>query len=152
MTAKQESLYWRRWGRVRKVLIELGEFSKEDADAHRHDIHREALGADKSHKDFTNKDLDRVLDAFDAILVIQEGARAGDRSDQPVKRLIWSIEHLGLPSDYIQAIARDQFKTSDWRSLTEDELTRFRMTCAARASARRRKTPAPAPDPGDVPF
>lgn len=145
MTAKQESLYWRRWGRVRKVLIELGEFSKEDADAHRHEIHREALGIDKSHKDFTNKDLDRILDAFDSILVIQEGARVGDRSNQPAKRLIWAIERLGLPEEYIQAIARDQFRTSDWRSLSEAELTHFRMTCTARAHARRRKAKSPDP-------
>lgn len=139
MTPQQNRAYWRKWNEVREVLTTVGEFSKDDAEAERHEIHKAALGKDKSSKDFTHRDLDAIFDHFDQYLVLLRGPQPGPTraESQPVKRLVWAIEQLGLPESYVQAIARDQFMTSDWRSLTERQLVRFRFTCVARARARK---------------
>lgn len=143
MTPQQNRAYWRKWNEVRSVLTSVGEFSKEDAEAERHEIHRAALGTDKSSKDLTHRDLDAIFDHFDQYLVLLNGPQAGPSraESQPVKRLIYAIERLGLPEPYLQSIARDQFKTSDWRALTERQLVRFRFTATSRARARKSAKP-----------
>lgn len=129
MTASQNNKYWQMWSQVRKALTELGDYSKSDADAERKAITLEALGKDKSSKDLTSADLDKIFDAFDAVLVIFNGPGTHDRaSTGPVKRLLWAIDQLGLDEPYIVSIAQDQFKTADWRSLPEKKLTAFRYT------------------------
>ena len=140
MTANQKALYFRTWSAVRKVLIELGGYSVADADAERSKIAAEALGSAKSSTAFTNTDLDQVLDAFRAYLVLPEGPTTGpSRADfQPKNRLIWGIEKTGLDDAYIGAIALDQFRSAAWRSLTEPQLVALRWTCIARARAKRR--------------
>lgn len=143
MTAAQTKKYWRVWGRVRTTLTTLGEYSKADADAERAQIHQDALGKAKSSKDLTNADFDKILDLFEAILVIMDGPRTTERATtQPAARLIWAIDQLGLEEPYIASIAFDQFKTPYWRTLTEAQLTRFRFTLgrAARARAARKKS------------
>jgi hypothetical protein len=139
MTKLQTSLYWRTWAKVRATLIDLGGYSKEDADAERHVIHKEALGSDKSSKLLNNRDLDKILDAFKTYLVLAEGpskdpARA---AAQPCNRLIYAIEATGLPDPYLESIARDQFGTSEWRKLNEIELTKLRFTAVNRARAKK---------------
>lgn len=140
LTPKQKALYWRTWAKVRKAYVDLGDYSAEDADAQRHELHRSALGQDKSTTVFNNRDLDAVLDHFQAILVLQEGPQSGPaRADaQPCKRLIYAIHALGLPEPYIEAITRDEFQTSDWRALNETQLTRLRFTLTTRARARKK--------------
>jgi hypothetical protein len=135
LTPKQKALYWRTWSKVRKSLVELGDYSAEDADAQRHELHCAALGANKSSTDFNNRDLDAVLDHFQSILVLTEGPQSGPaRAEaQPCKRLIYAIHSLGLPEPYIEAICRDEFQTSDWRTLSEPQLTRLRFTLTSRA-------------------
>ena len=131
MSPAQTKKYWREWNRVRKALVELGDFSAADAAAERKVIHRDALTCDKSSKEFTNTDLNKVLDAFDKILVLFDGP--SDKPTRTAANLIWAIEQLGLDEAYVRAISLDQFKTADWRKLTERQLTRFRYTCTARA-------------------
>ena len=140
MTKAQSSLYWRTWAKVRKTLIELGDYSKEDADAERHVIHRQALGSDKSSKLLNNRDLDTILDHFKTYLVLSDGpSTAPARADsQPCKRLIFAITQTGLPEPYLESISRDQFNTSDWRALDEAQLTKLRFTAVSRAAARRK--------------
>lgn len=64
MTAAQQMLYFREWGRVRDVLKAKG---LPCGDVARHGFHKKALGVAKSSKLFTNADLDRVLAEFRAI-------------------------------------------------------------------------------------
>lgn len=135
MTKSQTARYWRDWGRVRKVLIELGEFSKTDADEQRKVIQREAIGCDKSSKDLTNADLDKVFKAFAAVLVMVDGPAAPEEVSGPCKRLIWAIDKFGIDPDYLARMAMQQFKTADWRSLPEHQLRLFRFTAAAYASS-----------------
>jgi hypothetical protein len=138
MTAEQSKKYWAMWGRVRKALTELGDYSKADADAERKAITREALGLDKSSKDLKNADLDKIYDAFDNILVIFDGPGDHNRTARgPKARLLWAIDALGLDEPYIQSICLDsEFKTAAWRDLDAKQLARLRFTLtrAARAS------------------
>jgi hypothetical protein len=137
MTQNQKGRYWRDWARVRKILTEMGEFSAKEADEQRHQIHLDALGSNKSSKDFTTRDLDKVFAAFDAYLVLENGPRKCPAENQPVKRLIYSIESLGLPEPYIQSIVRDKEGTSDWKALPEDKLRRLCITLHARSRAKK---------------
>jgi hypothetical protein len=66
VNAAQTSLYFREWGIVRKHYLAKGIDSKQ-ADNKRHELHKRALGRDKSSKDFTNADLDKVLAVFRAV-------------------------------------------------------------------------------------
>ena len=143
MTAKQKALYFRTWAAVRKVLIDLGGYSAKDADAERATIAAEALGADKSSTAFSNSDLDKVLDAFRAYLVLPEGPTSGPSrtESQPKNRLIWGIQNTGLGDPYIGAIALDQFRSADWRALSEKQLVALRWTCLSRARAKRQSEP-----------
>jgi hypothetical protein len=139
MTAAQTKKYWNMWGKVRKALTELGDFSKQDADAERKAITIEALGKDKSSKDLTNADLDKIFDAFDAVLVIFNGPGTHDRAATgPTKRLLWAIDQLGLEEPYIASIAQDTYKRDDWRNLTERQLWAFRFTLTRAARARKK--------------
>lgn len=66
MNAAQTNLYFFEWGRVRKHFLARG-IDPKQADAKRHELHRRALGLDKSSKDFTNAELDKVIAVFRAV-------------------------------------------------------------------------------------
>jgi len=66
MSPAQTALYFREWGKVRAHYIAKG-IDPKQAENKRHELHKKALGTDKSSKSFTNADLDRVLAAFYAI-------------------------------------------------------------------------------------
>ena len=66
MTPAQTSLYFFEWGQVRKHYLAKGIDSKQ-VDHKRHDLHRRALGRDKSSKDFSNAELDKVIAVFRAV-------------------------------------------------------------------------------------
>src|SRR5258708_40143021 len=66
MAHAQTMKYLREWGLVRAHFIAKG-IDPKQAENKRHQLHKQALGMDKSSKDFTNADLDKVLAAFYAI-------------------------------------------------------------------------------------
>lgn len=59
MTPKQTQFYWSEWAAVRRVCLAKGWAVPE-----RHELHVKALGKEKSSKDFSNGDFDRVLQVF----------------------------------------------------------------------------------------
>lgn len=90
MNAAQTNLYLYEWGRARKWFREHG-IDPKQADAKRHALHAKALGRDKSSKDFTNADLDKVIAAFRAI---SDGGNLDAQLaqiDQPEERRKWII-------------------------------------------------------------
>ena len=89
MTALQNRLYFREWGRVRAACKQQG-FPIPD----RHGLHVKALGFDKSHLDFTNEDLDQVLAEFRAISQPDNLAAQLRQQDMPRRRLPYSIRRL----------------------------------------------------------
>lgn len=66
MTPAQTNLYFFEWGRVRKHYLAKG-IDPKQADHKRHELHRRALGHDKSSKTFSNPELDKVIAAFRAV-------------------------------------------------------------------------------------
>lgn len=66
MSPAQTNLYFFEWGRVRDHYRGKG-LDPKQADAKRHELHRRALGRDKSSKDFSNAELDRVIAVFRAV-------------------------------------------------------------------------------------
>ena len=101
MTALQNSLYFREWGRVR-AACKLHGFPVPD----RHSLHVKALGQDKSHLVFTNDDFDLVLAEFRALSQPDNLAAQLRQQDMPRRRLLYSIWRLA-PEPYWRAIAQD---------------------------------------------
>lgn len=66
MNAAQTHLYFFEWGRVRKHYLAKG-LDPKQADNKRHELHKRALAHDKSSKDFTNAELDKVIAVFRAV-------------------------------------------------------------------------------------
>ncbi len=154
MTTKQDNLYWREWAAVRAAWPE----------ADRHEVHIRALGVDKSHKFFSNRDFDRVLQEFRSISRPSDLSAQLRQLRQVRTRLMWkiTIEQTGLlmvlmdgPNDtdrraaaesYIITIMRDKFRTDDITSLKDrpavagakSELEMLRDTIAARLNDLRR--------------
>ncbi|WP_009960366.1 hypothetical protein [Verrucomicrobium spinosum] len=142
MNAKQQKLYLSRWLAVKDVLVKLGGYSAKEAEAMRHEIHTEALGKDKSSKDFTNSDLDRVLDAFDKYLAISN-PQVGQRAvEGPLKRAVKGVELVGWPEPYVQAVAMDKFGTAEWRGLDEEQLQQLKITLVMRRRAQQKRSNA----------
>ena len=122
MTPRQRALYFREWSRVR-AACKAAALPMPD----RHELHRRALGQDKSSKDFNNDDLDAVLGVFRAI---SQPASLGSQlrqQRQPRARQEMSIEQilrcLALYVDdvdaYVASLCLARFHTIDWRELSD---------------------------------
>jgi hypothetical protein len=122
MTPAQTKLYWREWSRAKKAG-QLG-------DADRHLLHAQALGAEKSSKDFTNEDLDKVLASFRALSQPSSLNAQLRQQEQPNTRRLHKIANLlkclGLfvaePVQYASAILRDRFHVSVLEDLARVDL------------------------------
>ena len=136
MTALQNSLYFREWGKVRAACKSQG-FPVPD----RHSLHVKALGQDKSHLDFSNEDFDRVLAEFRAISQPDNLAAQLRQQDMPRRRLLYSIRRLA-DEPYWRAIAQDKFGTSDETRLDLVQLAQLRITLTARSRSRSRRQAA----------
>ena len=133
----EEAYYWNTWRR----LCATEGIPQNDTEA-RHDLHRQALGYDKSHKAFSHKEYDLVFDVMRKRLrglnaepehlenVVEEGER---------RRLLYAILHAA-PEAYIIAIARDRFAFhKDWRNLPIESLRQLRITLTERSRAKAHK-------------
>jgi len=158
MSPGQERYYWSLW----KAACEQQGWEQKDSDK-RHAVHIQALGRDKSHKDFTNADFDRVkavlmvfkdpdnvsarmqLDAYEACdqeprgLPFRKYDRAPEADDPGErKRLVYRIKQL-FPEPYIEKVCADQFQTRRWQDLPISSLTLLRDLLVNRARARKRR-------------
>jgi hypothetical protein len=123
------------------MISDLGE-RHTTLDEFRRDLHVEALGRNKSSKDFTNRDLDRVFAQLDQLdLLANPIANLTRETDQPRKRLAYVIDRMGLPDAYISSIARDKFATSDWRRESEPNLKQLLITLQARLRTNKQLVP-----------
>lgn len=129
MTIPQIRKYWREWSFVRR----------EDAFADRHKLHIKALGKDKSHKEFTNKEFDAVLAVFRAVYRPDDLNDQINLADMERTRTLYAIRRCGFPEEYMSKIVRERFGAYDWQALHLDELKQFAMTLSNRARARDRE-------------
>ena len=85
MNAAQTNLYFFEWGRVRKHYLAKG-IDPKQADHKRHELHRRALGRDRSSKEFSNAELDKVIAVFRAVYDGGNLAAQLAQLDQPENR------------------------------------------------------------------
>lgn len=122
MTPRQTSLYFREWGYVRGYC-KAHRLPEPD----RHALHVQALGADKSSKEFTNEDFDKVLAVFRAIhqpanvnAQLRQIREPRKRAEFPFPELFKLLGlYVGDVDAYVASICLDQFGTPDWRDLSE---------------------------------
>lgn len=87
MTPKQTTLYWREWGTLSRRCKAEG-WRLPD----RHELHVRAIGRDKSSKEFSNGEFDKVLGVFRSYSQT-ENLNAQVRQDrQPRARLVHRIQ------------------------------------------------------------
>lgn len=137
MTAKQDTLYWREWGAVSRRCKADG-LDVPD----RHALHAKALGADKSHKTFTNADFDKVLAEFRAWSEPGDLRGQMQQDAMPETRMLWVLDHelvpkllvvldglptcrpkaLGVAHNYVGAISAKKYGEQDFRRLAATDL------------------------------
>ncbi len=105
MTAKQNSLYWRAWAGAKRAA------SLEDSD--RHALHVRALGSDKSHADFSERDFDLVLAEFRALSDPTNLTDQVAALNQPLIRLRFRIRKEASP-EYIKTLLAERFAWAVW--------------------------------------
>lgn len=126
----------------------------------RHELHRRALGANKSSKLFTNRDLDRVIAEFRSISRPSSLGAQIRQLNQEKTRLLWNITNrqsallaacMDAPDEmqrrfaaetYIASVARDKFGTADLTQLSAEadqksQLEMLRDTIDARINSLR---------------
>lgn len=161
MSPKQEAFYWRLWS---NACAAQGWERKDDE--HRHGVHAAALGRDKSHKAFTNREFDRVkakleqlanpdsvtaqmgVDAYenaDASPRAMPGTHYGDlpEADDPGERcrLIWRIRDFAreLGGDpYVLRVCKNMFHTARWEEIPISSLAILRDAMSQRVREHRK--------------
>jgi hypothetical protein len=69
ITPRQNAFYWSLWSQAKRELMKGREtWTGDEENRRRHELHIRAIGRDKSHKDFTNRDLDLVLAEFKIVI------------------------------------------------------------------------------------
>ncbi len=124
----------RQKAEVRGQRSEDGRLTTNDL---RHAAHIVAIGKDKSSKDLTNAELDRVLALF-GLVTDQENLDASldwdDPSRQEEKRLDWCLKNLA-PDGYVRALSRGKFGVREWEGLTTWQKRQLVMTLKERKRA-----------------
>lgn len=95
----QNDFYWRLWGAAKKAIMKRSGVSSAEAEKMRHELHAKALGKDKSHTEFSNRDFDLVKAVF---LAESQPANMDAQIDQEKMdrtRRIWVIQQLTAALD-----------------------------------------------------
>ena len=137
MTPSQRKYYIDLWFRV----CDANNWNRNDADLRHAEVAAALDGNAKSFRDFSNRDFDRVIAHFKALIESDEfdpSQLDGDPAEQgEKKRLIFRIKQLGaqLPQGYAAAILRDRFRIifeEELHTCPISELTQIRNTLWAR--------------------
>ncbi len=142
MTAAQHRKYLGEWGLVRKIYRAKG-LEPKACDAKRHELHKRALGYDKSSLDLTNAEFDKVLAVFSSIsrpadlntqIRLQE--QALDRAGRRAGRATFLLEQLevAVPGrvEYLDELSR-KVCGRVWARLAEIEQEKILGILADRA-------------------
>lgn len=135
MNSAQTNLYFYEWGLARKHYLAKG-FDPKQADAKRHALHRKAFGCDKSSKDFTNADLDKVIAVFRAVWDGGNLDAQIEQIEQPQKRRGAALSRInvlkmylrvknGLEGSYVGGISRKLFGTDQYQNLDDVKIAQL---------------------------
>lgn len=127
-TKRQMFLYWRLW---RDACAAQGWDAIPAArrDDLRHECHRKALGYDRSSKDFTNQEFDRIKYWF-RLLIDEDDIEAVIFWQDPHAKTVDRMEHAisDFPEALVCHICRSKFNTSNWRDLAPDQVYQLIVT------------------------
>jgi hypothetical protein len=142
MTALQHRKYLSEWGLVRKHFRAKG-LEPKACDAKRHELHKRALGHDKSSLDLTNAEFDKVLAVFSGIsrpsdlgtqIRLQE--QASSRMDLLHARAAELLDRLDIKpagrDGYLDFLSR-RICGRPWVQLAEIEVARINGVLEQRA-------------------
>jgi hypothetical protein len=107
----QMALYWREWAACKVVRKARGLCATDEA---RHALHAQALGMDKSTKDLTNRDFDRILAIFRTFSRPDDLNAQLRAEDQPEVRKEVSIAQAYEVLDELNLLGKE-FKGEDAR-------------------------------------
>jgi len=152
MTAAQHQKYLFEWGLVRRIYRAKG-LEPKACDAKRHELHKRALGHDKSSLDLTNAEFDAILAVFSSIsrpadlktqLRLQE--QAPERAARRLSRAMDLMDGLDITSagysGYLDELSRKICGRS-WERLAEIEQEKILGVLADRAHRHQVKEPDP---------
>ena len=109
MTKNQNGIYWREWSAVRHHLMDDLGWKSSAADSFRHTLHIRALGFDKSHLKFNNRDFDAILGVFRAISRADDIEAQLRQLEQPLDRCRRALRDLQadleMSDEYVDGIA-----------------------------------------------
>lgn len=137
ISQKQNALYWRLWSQAKRVLLNGRETMTGDEETkRRHELHVRAIGHDKSHLDFTNRELDYVLAQFRMIVHPFGASKSSSSSSSSStadgahhRRIYFGLRgvmrKLRLSEEYVQAISRRMFLGLEINDLGTDELQKL---------------------------
>jgi len=109
LTKKQKFLYWTEWRNAKNVLMKRMGMLPKEVEELRHTLHVKALGYDKSHKEFSNAEFDKILATFRAYTRPADLNAQIRQIDQPKIRAAYAlrkiINRLKLTPEYVDGIA-----------------------------------------------
>lgn len=134
-------------GRFHAVFGKMcAQFDHKNTSEYRHEISRWILGYDKSSTKWTGKEYSIVIDTIQDWMrgdvephPLTQNQRNLKAHDESQKQLIFSIENLGAPDAYIQAISNDKFGKRPWKDHGVYQLKQLRSTIKTRVQ--RAKSP-----------
>lgn len=148
MTPAQHRKYLREWGLCRRVFRKQG-LEPPACDAKRHELHKRALGHDKSSLDLTNAEFDEILAVFSSIsrpadlktqLRLQE--QAPEREAMRTKRITDLLEILDVDiegrTEYLDELCR-RICGRPWNRLGETEKEKIAGVLADRSRRHKQK-------------
>lgn len=187
MTAAQDKKYWRRWGAVTRanhwrlvtgrlapdavlaasephcrVAAAARQLAQAEAkgltpDHLRHACHLVALGRDKSHRQFTNREFDSLLNwwgderAITGLLIAPDDLASHIHQDAPElkarERLLLGLRR-NFREGYVAKIAGDLYGTRDWQQLGDADLANLNHLLHTRPGSRRTAAGGQTPEGG----
>ena len=155
MTPFQQKKYWWEWGRCRAYYAGKGHSPTQVEEA-RHDLHRKALGRDKSSKEFSNADLDKVIAAFRAVWDDANLDAQLRQLDQPEHRLGAARKRIAVLASNcgikhgeagLEAYFANWFRGRRYTALSERELLQLAGILQRRLDQIRPPTPVLSENP-----
>lgn len=125
MTRPQKFKYFKLW----QAACKRNGWKSSDR-VKRMEIHRLALGSEKSSETLTNRDLDWVYAALELAIDpdnLNAQLKLDSRDGGPLKRVMWSLDQYE-EEPLVRSICRDKFGTVEWTTLSLQQARQLLMT------------------------
>ena len=132
--------YYSLWNEI----FQKFEIRGKERDKLRHEIEFEALGVEKSSKNFNKRDFDVCFSVARQLLKngeisISASDADADAEEGERRRYIFAIRNVCECNDYIAEISNDKFGVLDWTKLNSGQLWQLLITLKNRMRAKSQK-------------